>query len=215
MSAETLLKVLDNNKSDKGVSTKGHHYHLVYGPDFGLVQDKPINILEVGIFKGTSHQTWIDFFPNAQVYGIDVFTRLKPKDVPVLEDPRCHYITADSTKSNLGDLVKEAFGEDIKFDIIIDDGLHTPDANKKTFENLMPFLKDDGYFYIEDIWPIDILTVGEAKYPFFNRPENKPKYTQEEYAKFLEALNVYPSVTHYDYRVPSRLPDSYVIKIGK
>ena len=49
-----------------------------------------------------------------------------------------------------------------KFDLIIDDGLHTMEANLRTLEIVFPYLKDGGIYVIEDVnqhddWFVDEL----------------------------------------------------------
>ena len=45
--------------------------------------------------------------------------------------------------------------EKIKFDIIIDDGLHTSEGQRLTFQRLFEFVKPQGAYYIEDVWMLD------------------------------------------------------------
>ena len=53
-----------------------HHYHKIYGPEFESRRNQNLNILEVGIFKGSSTRALMDYFPNANFYGIDIFERV-------------------------------------------------------------------------------------------------------------------------------------------
>ena len=139
---------------------KKHHYHTVYEPEFDSLRNEPINILEVGVFKGDSIRAWLDYFPNATIYGIDLFKRVSVKDIDVLHDDRVKFIKADSTNIGVRSQIKKYWPR-IRFDIIIDDGLHTPDANAKTLHNLYPLLKKNGRYYVEDVWPIDIMTTAQ------------------------------------------------------
>ena len=63
----------DKFECDKG---KKHGYEAVYEPDFEPLRNKSIKILDVGVFKGASVQAWLDYFPKATVYGIDIFMRI-------------------------------------------------------------------------------------------------------------------------------------------
>jgi len=206
-----LLEIFDKNGCDKGTTGQyAHLYHTVYEPAFEPFRNDPINILEVGIWKGTSHQSWVDYFPNAQVYGIDVFTRMKESDVPVLQHERVHHLKADSTSYALPMLVEQAFGKDIQFDFIIDDGLHTPEANAMTFKHLIRFLKPTGRFFIEDVWALDKLTTEESKHPWIQKPE----YSILEYNKFIAALEGY-AVKRHDLRKISKITNSYIFEVRK
>ena len=66
------------NKYGCDKSTK-HGYDTVYQKLFEPLQDKEINILEVGIFKGASTSAFYEFFPKANIYALDIFVRTKAK----------------------------------------------------------------------------------------------------------------------------------------
>lgn len=209
---ETLLEVFNRNECDKGTTARNAHgYHRAYEKDLNARKNDPINILEVGIYKGISAQCWLDFFPNAQVYGIDIFERFKPFDIEVLNDPRMHYINYDSTSPRIVEAIKHYWGEDIKFDFIIDDGLHTPNANRKTFLNLIDFLKEDGVYFIEDVFPLHKMTDEEWKHQWIQRLPNE--YNEKTWKRFMGALSNY-RVGIYDFRKQGkRKPDSVIYRV--
>ena len=143
--------------SDKGADW--HNYTVVYYGLFELEQNSIANLFELGIgsidptiashmksnYKpGGSLHGWREFFPNAQIYAADI-------DKDILEpEERITKFYVDQTNA---DIVKEMWsqvGVD-KFDVIIDDGLHTYTANKTFFENSYQQLSDTGIFIIEDI----------------------------------------------------------------
>jgi cephalosporin hydroxylase len=195
----------DKYECDKG---KKHGYEAVYEPDFEPLRNKSIKILDVGVFKGASVQAWLDYFPKATVYGIDIFTRLNPEDVEVLQDERVKWIKGDSMSEDIVKQIRSEWGN-TKFDIIIDDGKHTPEANRLTFQNLFQFLKKGGKYYVEDVWPLDIMTSKELGHPWImSKPDD---YNHFEYAKFENAIKDH-TVTKFDLR-NSAEPDSYIIKI--
>ena len=186
-------------------------YYEVYERHLEPIKEQPIRILEVGIFKGTSMESWYEYLPNADLYGIDIFTRLEPKDVPILNKDRVHWIKADSMNKSIQDEIVETWGG-VKFDVIIDDGLHTPEANARTFENLIPFLKDDGAFFIEDVWPLDIMTNVEWKHAWLK--QRTEKYNMNKWKIFEKAIQGY-KVKQHDLRKFSGKQDSYIYEIRK
>jgi hypothetical protein len=202
-----LSKIFEKNKCDK----KEHMYYKVYEPYLESKREESLKILEVGIFKGASIDSWHDYLPNAELYGIDIFTRLKPEEVPALKKDRVFWINGDSMNSSIQDKIKNEWG-DVKFDVIIDDGLHTPEANAKTFKNLVSFLKDDGVFYIEDVWPLDIMTQEQWNHVWMRK--NPTKYNSDKWKLFESSLNGY-NVTQHDLRKESNIPDSYIYEIRK
>ena len=202
-----LKELLQKYKCDK--SSK-HSYELCYEKHFLPVKNEPINILEIGIFKGESMKVWLEYFPNATVYGIDIFQRINENELPILKNPRVKYLKLDSISEQAKQIITENWG-DIKFDFIIDDGLHTPVANRLTFLNFINFLKNDGVFFIEDVYPIDKM---EKPHPWFKQSGRIEQYTLKQYQKFIETLQSF-DVTHIDNRKITKQPDSYIIEIQK
>ena len=203
-----LYRKYNSDKGDRGKNA--HHYYLEYEQEFMKKRNDPINILEVGIFKGTSFDAHHEYFPNANLYGIDIFTRLQPRDVPALQKDRVDYIKADSLDPATPKRIENIWG--VQFDFIIDDGLHTPDANRITFENLIPLLKDDGIYYIEDAWPLHIMTSKEMSDPWIRAKQDR--YTTDKMGKFMKSLDPY-RVGEIDLRGVSGRPDSYIFKVRK
>lgn len=206
MNLNDLFKKYNCDKSEDK-----HGYVKEYQKCLEPLREKEINVLEVGVWKGTSVSALHDYLPKAEIYGLDIFTRVPVEDVPVLKRDRVQWLKADSTSKNIQASIKEKW-RDVKFDVIIDDGLHTPEANAKTFENLIPFLKDDGVFYIEDVWPLDIMTEQEWKHSWISK--NKGKYNMNKWKVFEKAIEGY-NVERIDLRKESNMPDSYIFKITK
>ena len=189
-----MREFFDRHGCDKG---SRHGYERVYEPVFEDLRQEPLRILEVGIFKGASLAAWIDYFPNATIVGIDTFQRIpKPENVSILNHHRVEWYAHDSTKPiDIG-----------RFDFIIDDGCHTHTAQRKTFENLMPYT--DSYF-IEDVWTLDYMTAEERRHKWLERPG----YSNEEYQKLLNALGPYTAEFH-DLRAGHQ-PDSFIIQVTR
>ncbi len=201
-----MLDVLfDKHGCDKASK---HNYHLVYEKDFHNIKNDQINILEIGIFKGDSIRAWLEYFPNAQIYGIDIFTRVSPEDIDILDNDRVHWIKGDSLSESITDQIRSAWGT-IEFDIIIDDGKHTPEANTLSFANINQFLRHSGAYYIEDVWPLDIMTDAELKHQWIRKYSNE--YTVEKMKKFLREIDSH-AIERFDLRQNAQ-PDSYIIKI--
>ena len=158
-----LRTLFDKWGCDKG---RKHGYEECYEQFFEPLKNENINILEVGIFKGRSLEVFREYFPNAQIYGIDVFTRVTPTEprlVRLFANKNVHWAMCDSTDPSCVSEITKTFGKDTKFDIIIDDGLHEPEANAKTLKNLWPLLKPDGIYFVEDVWPLDIMKTADIK----------------------------------------------------
>ena len=93
---------------------------------------------------GASHRVWRDYFFNAEIYGGDIDKKV------LFEEDKIKTFYVDQLDNNS---IKFMW-ENIKienFDIIIDDGLHEPEANYNFFINSFHKLKKNGVFVIEDI----------------------------------------------------------------
>lgn len=198
-----LEDILTKHHCDK--STK-HKYHEVYGPEFDPIRDDQLNLLEVGIFRGESFRAWVDYFPNSTIYGIDIFTRIQPSDIEdILGHERVRWAKANSLITKIEDVFPG-----VEFDIVIDDGMHTPRANMLTFKNAIGSVKKTGAYYVEDVFPLDIMTEEERSIRWLlSKPD---EYNLQRMKHFNNAISKYKQ-THFDNREKSGEPDSYIIKL--
>ncbi len=109
-----------------------------------MIPDVPssmVHYAQPGYKPGGSLRAWRDYFPGARILGGDV-----QPDTQFTEE-RISTILCDSRKEEdlwplLGDRV---------FDIIIDDGSHWDECQRKTLFNLWRFVKPGGFYIIEDV----------------------------------------------------------------
>ncbi len=93
--------------------------------------------------RGASLKMWRDFFPNAQVYGVDI----EPETM--FADDRIQTFLCDERKGSHWLRVLRKTGRDI--DLFVDDGSHNKNAQIHTCRMLMPLLKKDVTYVIEDV----------------------------------------------------------------
>jgi hypothetical protein len=136
-----LTGLADKYKTDKGSSN--HRYTDVYEYFFFPVKNQVKKVFEIGVFRGASMKMFQDYFPNAQIYGIDIY------DVSSLNSDRIHTFKADQSKRDQLQKCITAFGGD--FDVIVDDGGHAMDQQQISFGFLFPYVKSGGYYIIEDL----------------------------------------------------------------
>ena len=204
-----LKELFDKYQCDKG--TEKHHYYKEYEPYFESVREEPIKILEIGTFKGASTQAFHEYFPNGTIYTIDIFQRTKAKELKILQEERVEWLKADSMDASLPMKIKREWG-DVEFDFIIDDGAHWPEANRLTFENCFPFLKEGGTYFIEDVWPLHRMNNQQLAHPWIqNRLD---LYDMMEHYQLMDKLNEYSHKT-YDRRKETKCGDTYIIAITK
>ena len=203
--SEKLGDLFNKYGTDKTVK---HGYDSVYEKFFEPIRYDQLNILEIGVDKGQSTMAFHDYFPHATIYGLDLFERQQMENIEPYKLERCNFIKADSCKPFKHKL------PDIKFDIIIDDGKHTPVANRETFENCADTLSDIGQYFIEDVWPIEEMNIIEMQHPWI---QTKPhRFTQYVNQQFLNVLkNSKLNIERFDLRKNTGLPDSYIIRLAK
>ena len=207
-----MRELFDKYFCDKGSK---HHYELLYEKDFEKLRQLPINILEVGIYFGKSLEVWLEYFPNATIYAIDTFERVAAEDIPVLENPRVVWDICDSTSDKAKDL-----WNDVKFDIIIDDGMHTSTHNKLTFLNFYDKLKVGGAYYVEDVIQHNIVTpIDRLRGSYRETLSNNYYVMWGSIDKYNEMLDIFRrkgrKVFIYDLREFSNYIDACIIKITK
>jgi SAM-dependent methyltransferase len=94
---------------------------------------------------GASLYGWQEFFPKSFIFGADIDSGI------LFNTDRIKTYFCDQTNP---DIIKKMWDEpDLheNFDIIIEDGLHTFNANVCFFENSIHKLKPNGFYIIEDI----------------------------------------------------------------
>lgn len=201
-----LADYFDQYRCDKG--NIKHQYNRVYEPALEPLRAAPFRMLEVGVFKGASLQAWVDYFPNATFVGVDIFERVDIPKIPILNHPRVSWVQCSSTEEPPVELL-QIVGDG--FDVIIDDGLHTHDAQRLTFENLIPFLKQSGKYFIEDVWPFDLMNEHEKQHHWIRKHPND--FSDTQYANLLNSLAPYNTKFH-DLRKGFG-PDTFIIEVTK
>ena len=124
----------------------------------GNTTDK-LNILEIGL--GTNNPTLVSsmgsggrpgaslyafkqYLPNANIYGADIDKNI------LFNEERINTCYVDQLDIKTFDNIKNTFGN-IKYDLIIDDGLHSIGANLNTLLFALNNIKINGWIIIEDI----------------------------------------------------------------
>jgi hypothetical protein len=126
-----------------------HWYTQHYESHFHRLRKRPLNVLEIGVggfadphAGGQSLRMWKDYFPYANIYGIDIF------DKSGLQEPRIHIFRGSQADPEFLTWVADKIG---RLDIIIDDGSHINDHIITTFHTLFPRLAEGGFYAIEDL----------------------------------------------------------------
>lgn len=152
-----LMNLLELGKH-YGTDKVGHGYLPFYEKYMKPLREKPLKILEIGVWTGASHQMWNDYFPNAQIYGIDNFvTNGAILSIHKLESIIKFAVADQGSRFALEEAMK-IFGN-TDFDVIVDDGGHKMNQQQVSLGFLFPYLKSNGLYFIEDL-----TTSFETKY---------------------------------------------------
>jgi hypothetical protein len=115
-----------------------HGYHRFY--DKYIKRDIK-KLLEIGIDDCKSVNLWLQYCPEATIYGLDINK----------EFINGKLIVYKGDQSSTGDLEKLVSHTGNDIDVIIDDGSHIPEHQLFSFNKLFSHVKPGGVYIIEDI----------------------------------------------------------------
>ena len=124
-------------------SSASHDYLSIYERCFCHRRNDPLKILEIGVLNGASLKVWEEYFPNSRIVGADI-----DEGTRRFGSGRVEIEIID--QSNLEDLVRLGVRHG-PFDIIIEDGSHIWDHQITTLRTLFPFVRDGGFYVVEDL----------------------------------------------------------------
>jgi len=156
---QILADIFTKYGSDKSTS---HDYEFIYSYIFDkLGKDSKLNIFEIGLGTnnpalistmgingkpGASLYAFREYLQNSFIYGADI-----DKEI-LFESEKINTCYVDQLNLNTFDEITKKFGN-IKYDLIIDDGLHSIGANFNTLLFALNNLNSNGWIIIEDIAP--------------------------------------------------------------
>jgi SAM-dependent methyltransferase len=129
---------------------KPHDYLRHLERFFEPMRDMPIKLLEIGVGGGESVLTWLEYFPNAKVFGVDLVSKTNPWNTPGASDnDRYEFFCGSQSDYYFWQTFTATFGGG--FNIIIDDGSHYASDMKAAFTSLWHHLKSGGIYVVEDL----------------------------------------------------------------
>ena len=139
----TLREFFYSRTTGPGV-WKWDHYFEIYDRHFRRFVDRPVSLLEIGVYSGGSLEMWRAYLgPLARVYGVDIHPDCKAYEKPGVE-------------IFIGDQGDPGFWREFKaavppLDVVIDDGSHKARNQIMTLEALLPHINPGGVYLCEDI----------------------------------------------------------------
>jgi len=131
-----------------------HAYAPFYERHLQRFVSMEVVLAEVGILRGNGLAIWSDLFPNGRILGFDIDTSHAQDNEPFLKsvgafsNDNVELHTFDQLSSDAEYL--EPVLQNTKINILIDDGLHSPESIIRTFHAFKPYLADDFVYIIED-----------------------------------------------------------------
>lgn len=148
-----LCRLAIKHQSDKGGRhlTYGgenchatHEYTPLYSDLLSRQRHLVRAVLEIGVNRGCGLRMWEEYFPAAQIIGLDINKEC------LFNTGRIETFYADqSSPASLTHAV--AIAGHARYDLIVDDGSHQMMDQAITMATLLPYLSDIGVYVIEDI----------------------------------------------------------------
>jgi hypothetical protein len=221
----TLREIGDKHQTDKCGgdppnhpaigAMKGAGYVDIYSNYFEPMRNDELKILEIGVLYGASIRTWREYFPNASIYGYDMFSDhswsaetgkiITPHPIPDI--PGTTLFRGDQgSRSDLQKFI-DTYGGD--FDIIIDDGGHAMDHQQISFGFLSQYLKPTGMYVIEDLITSlpHMVKGGDPKAANPNAVPGQPGYN---WKKDLHSLNTTLTMLN-TFRKTKKIESEYIL----
>ena len=183
-----------------GKTYQGYLYK--YDELFKDIRKDVTKFLEIGVRFGDSMNMWKDYFPNAEIYGIDIHDCTKFDKFRLREDrERINLHIGDQGKREEMQEFIEKYGSE--FDIIIDDGGHDVDLQQISLGFFFKHLKDGGIYSIEDLD-----TSNKWRYGNFKVREDCANTTYRMLCNFIEKDKIWRS--YYFNKEETRYLKKYV-----
>lgn len=128
---EEIEQAFNWNHTDK----LSHGYAMIYDKVPRTIK----RVFEIGIGGGHSLKAWLDIFPAAEVYGLDI-------NGAKVEDQRVKNIHCDINVFNPEEHIQNL---DTKFELIVDDGSHQAKEIISGWQKLRDYCT--GIYVIEDV----------------------------------------------------------------
>jgi trans-aconitate methyltransferase len=137
------------HKTDKGTHGKrgepgkGHNYLRTYERHLPADRHMVRRVLEIGVQRGSSIRMWEEYFPNAQIYGLDI-----AETALSVTGERITIGLVDQSDAAALDAFAREFGP---FDLIVEDGSHIWSHQIISLQTLLQHVAPRGRYIVEDL----------------------------------------------------------------
>jgi len=131
----------NTDKVDQYHNFLGDTYTDIYYKYLNHLRDKEFNFLEIGVRDGQSVKMWSEFFPKANIIGVDI-------------NPSCKQYEENNIAVHIGSQEDEVFLNSLiakygSFRVVLDDGSHINSMTMKSFKVLQNLTTE--FYIIEDL----------------------------------------------------------------
>ena len=136
-----------------GILGDGSEAKNIFEIGLGTNNTKVVSNMGADGHPGASLRAFRDYCANADVIGADIDSEV------LFEETRIQTIQIDQT--NFSEMLSKVVNLNIEFNLFIDDGLHSPEANLASLITGLKVVSKNGWVVIEDIgaqafdlWPV-------------------------------------------------------------
>jgi cephalosporin hydroxylase len=184
------------------------HYFDIYERYFNQYVDKPILMIEIGVFKGGSIDMWKEYFGTKSIIvGIDINPDCKKFE---RKDDGIFIEIGNQSDVNFLQSVIDKYGNP---DIVLDDGSHVMNHLIKTFDFLYYKMKESGTYMVEDLhtayWDEyggglkrdnTFIEFSKNKIDEINAQHSRGHQPITELTKTTQSMHVYDSIIVFEKR---------------
>jgi Methyltransferase domain len=137
------------HRTDKGTHGKrgeegrGHNYLRTYERHLPRDRHAVRRVLEIGVQRGASIRMWEEYFPNAQIYGLDI-----AESALSVTGERIMIRLVDQSDATALEAFATEFGP---FDLIVEDGSHVWSHQITSLKTLLKHVAAGGRYIVEDL----------------------------------------------------------------
>jgi len=174
-SMNALKKLAIQHRTTK-LSSPVSHYLDAYEEQFQGRRAEVQRLLEIGVQGGGSLRMWADFFPQAEIYGLDCDSRCKAQASSRIQ-------IAIGKQEDTSFLEQEIIPQG-PYDVIIDDGGHHVEQQKTSLVHLWRAVTPGGVYILEDLHTSYLSRFGGGY--------EHPQTTVEFLKKHIDGINRKP-----------------------
>jgi hypothetical protein len=200
------------NNSGKPIH-KWPHYFDIYERHFARFRNRPVTMIEIGVYKGGSLQMWRDYLgKESKIIGLDI-------------DPACKAHEGEGIQVYIGSqsdpkIMDQILDENGPIDVVLDDGGHISQLMIASFNLLYQKISPTGLYFVEDTqacyWPKwggglkrqgTFMEFTKDKIDELHAMYTGGALAETDFSRATASINVYDGVVAFERRPQGRRQD--------